>query len=49
MDPKRRQLHFKSRPPLRYDVLSVDIGITPGRSEVQGAEEHATPVKPIDG
>ncbi|KAG2497019.1 hypothetical protein HYH03_005022 [Edaphochlamys debaryana] len=31
-----------------YDVLSIDIGITPGSSGVPGAATLATPVKPID-
>ncbi|CAI5528083.1 unnamed protein product [Closterium sp. Naga37s-1] len=35
------------RPPIRYDVLSIDIGITPLQS-VPGAKELTLPVKPID-
>ncbi|GJP82688.1 hypothetical protein CLOP_g12940 [Closterium sp. NIES-67] len=35
------------RPPIRYDVLSIDIGITPLQS-VEGARELTFPVKPID-
>ncbi|GLI63705.1 hypothetical protein VaNZ11_006754 [Volvox africanus] len=37
-----------AQPPVPYDVLSIDIGITPGSAVVPGADEHATPVKPID-
>lgn len=37
-----------ARPPIAYDVLSIDIGIAPGAAGVPGALEHATPVKPIE-
>eukprot|EP00889_Picochlorum_renovo_P004108 jgi/Picre1/31138/NNA_006492.t1 len=36
-----------NRPPLEYDILSVNVGITPSESLVPGVMEHATPVKPI--
>lgn len=39
---------FRHRPALAYDVLSIDVGITPGVSEVPGADRHTTAVKPID-
>ncbi|KXZ45717.1 hypothetical protein GPECTOR_51g703 [Gonium pectorale] len=47
----RRVLFGDGSPPIPYDALSVDIGITPGRAAVPGAEGCAavTPVKPIDG
>ncbi|PNW73492.1 hypothetical protein CHLRE_14g633900v5 [Chlamydomonas reinhardtii] len=32
-----------------WSVLSINTGITPGVRGVPGAQEHATPVKPIDG
>lgn len=48
IDLASRQVKFASRPPVSYDVLSIDIGITPGRSSVPGAAALATPVKPID-
>jgi selenide,water dikinase len=31
-----------------YDVLSINIGITPAASSVPGAAQHTIPVKPID-
>ncbi len=37
-----------NRPPVPYDVLSVNIGSTPAAS-VSGVTDHAIPVKPIDG
>ncbi|GLC42847.1 hypothetical protein PLESTB_001430200 [Pleodorina starrii] len=35
--------------PVPYDVLSIDVGITPESAGVPGADQYATPVKPIDG
>jgi selenide,water dikinase len=40
---------FADRPPLPYDILSLDIGSRPKQADVAGSAEHATPVKPIDG
>ena len=48
IDVKNKQLGFAGRPPLRYDCLSVDIGITPDLQTVPGLD-CVTPVKPIDG
>lgn len=36
-----------NRPPLSYDVLSINVGITPTTSTVPGAAEYTVPVKPI--
>jgi len=41
-------VQFAGRPSISYDVLSIDIGITPGSEQVPGAREHTIPVKPID-
>jgi selenide,water dikinase len=35
--------------PVPYDILSIDIGSTPSAHEIPGVQEHAIPVKPIDG
>lgn len=32
-----------------YDIVSFDIGSTPGTGGILGAADHAIPVKPIDG
>jgi selenide,water dikinase len=47
LDLAHRAVRIGDRPPIRYDVLSIDIGSTPSL-EVPGAAEHAVPVKPID-
>jgi selenide,water dikinase len=38
-----------AHPPIRYDVLSIDIGSTPRSDDVPGAAEHTIAVKPIAG
>lgn len=40
---------FADRPPLPFDTLSVDVGITPDLSGIAGADRHAVAVKPISG
>ena len=47
LDLANRRVLFARRPPVSYDVLSIDIGSTPNVT-VAGAVEHAIPVKPID-
>ena len=47
LDLDNRHVLFARRPPVSYDVLSIDIGSTPNVT-VAGAAEHAIPVKPID-
>ena len=37
-----------AHPPIRYDVLSIDIGSTPRSDDVPGAAERTIAVKPID-
>lgn len=48
LDPERREIALDGgrRPPLAWDLLSLDTGSTPDLS-VPGAAEHATPVKPV--
>jgi selenide,water dikinase len=47
LDPARQELHFAERPPLGYDLLSLDVGSQPTLDVVPGAREHAVPVKPV--
>ncbi|MDG2047646.1 MAG: selenide, water dikinase SelD [Halioglobus sp.] len=49
LDPCNRRLSLAGRPPLSYDVVSIDIGAQPELDSVQGAREHATAVKPVSG
>ena len=52
LDWREKRVLLRGRPAVAYDVLSIDIGITPrGAHEVAaaGALPPITPVKPIDG
>ena len=48
LDPAAQTVLCHGRPSVPYDVLSIDIGITP-TLKASGALEHAVPVKPIGG
>ena len=48
MDLDNHLLQCEGRPDVRYDVLSIDIGITPAVNDVDGALENVIAVKPID-
>ena len=47
LDTAARQVLLQGRPPLRYDVASVDIGIGSGLPDVPGFADHATAAKPL--
>ncbi|MBX3657008.1 MAG: selenide, water dikinase SelD [Ramlibacter sp.] len=47
IDRAAHQVICAQRPPVPYDLLSVNIGSTPQVTQVPGAAEHAVPVKPI--
>ncbi len=49
LDLAERRVICRHRPPVPYDLLSLNIGSTPNTADVPGASEHAIPVKPIDG
>lgn len=49
LDLAARQVVCSDRPPVPYDLLSINIGSTPSAREVPGVAEYAIPVKPIDG
>ncbi|MBT6416674.1 selenide, water dikinase SelD, partial [Candidatus Puniceispirillum sp.] len=47
IDAEHKRLLFDDRPPLRFDVLSINIGGQPALDVIDGAADHAIPVKPI--
>ena len=49
LDLVARRVQCNNRPPVPFDVLSIDIGSTPGMQQVPGVAAHAVPVKPVDG
>lgn len=48
LDRGARKVLCRTRPPVLYDQLSINIGSTPMLADVPGAAEHAVPVKPIN-
>jgi selenide,water dikinase len=49
LDLAAKRVICRDRPPVPYDVLSINIGSRPSARQIPGVEEHAIPVKPIDG
>jgi selenide,water dikinase len=49
LDLAAKQVICRDRPPVPYDILSINIGSTPSTGGIPGVAEHAIPVKPIDG
>ena len=49
IDIAARQVICRHRPPVAYDLLSLDVGSTPNTGAIPGAVDHAIAVKPIDG
>ena len=47
IDLTAKRLTLAGRPPVDYDVVSIDIGSEPELDQVPGALEYATPVKPV--
>ena len=47
LDRINRKVLCRNRPPVPFDVLSINIGSTPRLQGVPGAAEHAVAVKPI--
>jgi selenide,water dikinase len=47
IDRAERRVICRHRPPVAYDLLSINIGSTPRLGHVAGADAHAVPVKPI--
>ena len=49
IDPTNRTIQMATRPPLAFDVASINIGSIPSQESVPGATEYAIPVKPVSG
>jgi len=47
IDREKRRVSLANGSPLPYDVLSLDVGITPDVDDIAGAEAHALLVKPV--
>ncbi len=47
LDRTNRKVLCRNRPPVPFDVLSINLGATPQAHGVPGAVEHAVAVKPI--
>jgi selenide,water dikinase len=47
IDRAQKRVHLAGRPPIAYDLLSIDVGITPALAHIAGAAEHGIAVKPI--
>lgn len=47
IDTVTQQVHVPGRPPIAYDVASVDVGITSDMPDLPGFASHATPAKPL--
>ncbi|MCG8695201.1 MAG: selenide, water dikinase SelD [Minwuiales bacterium] len=48
LDLENRLVHCDGRPPVPFDLISIDIGSTPDMSAIAGADEFAIPIKPVD-
>ncbi len=49
VDLDNKRVLCAGRPPVAFDVLSINTGSAPGVRSVAGAEGSVVPVKPIDG
>ncbi|MDA9650061.1 selenide, water dikinase SelD [bacterium] len=47
IDADGHKLLFDDRPPLHFDILSINIGGQPDLGAIKGAVDHVIPVKPI--
>ncbi len=47
IDPEAKVITLAGRPAMFYDVLSINIGSNPSLNMIEGAAQHAIPVKPI--
>ena len=48
LDVNNKQVYVPGRPPIRYDLLSINTGSRPHSFNIPGVKEHAIAAKPID-
>jgi selenide,water dikinase len=48
LDLDNRLVHAPGRPPVAFDLLSINTGSTPNRVDIPGVDEYALAAKPID-
>lgn len=47
IDREARMIDVTGRPPVAYDIASIDVGITSDMPDLPGFSEHAVPAKPL--
>ncbi|MEB3182410.1 MAG: FAD-dependent oxidoreductase [Nostocaceae cyanobacterium] len=47
LDLRNNKIFCQNYPPVRFDILSIDIGSTPATISVPGAADYAIPAKPV--
>ncbi len=47
IDPAKREITVPGRPPVAYDVCSLDVGITSAMPDLPGFADHAVSAKPL--
>ncbi len=47
VDPMGRRVHLEGRPPLPYDLCSLNVGATVAGLDLPGVRQHALPTRPI--
>jgi selenide,water dikinase len=47
IDADAKRVHFADRPPIPYDVASLDVGSTVAGLDLPGIKAHALPTRPI--
>jgi selenide,water dikinase len=47
LDRAAKRILMSGRPPIAYDIASIDVGITPALAPIAGADKYAIAVKPI--
>jgi selenide,water dikinase len=47
LDRAAKRVLLSGRPPIAYDLVSIDVGISPALASIPGADAHAIAVKPI--